>query len=283
MARNYSSTGRNDLQGRWETDRVSRKQVERGRRPGANQAAVLGRPHEGLVQPTPLYAQSGLLSRGKMLPRRLHGFSLAELLVVMAVITILAAFLFPVLATARQRAQRTTCLANLKQIAAAQALYLQDWDERFPHWLQDSPTRPEPMGSYTYWTERLQPYIKSEAVFHDPGFSPAPWPVSGVKLADYSLMTWGPGGKGSWVDPYWCWPGALLTLTLVVRPSETCSVADGYTTTQETQAWSLTRHGLGLNVAFVDGHARWLSAADRRRRESDGSGFTWLFFATADR
>lgn len=222
-------------------------------------------------------------ARGRVESQRPNGFTLMELLVVISIITVLAALLFPVLATVRQQARRTVCLSNVRQIAAAQALYLQDWDERFPHWFQNSPPRPEPLGPYTYWTERLQPYMRSEAILHDPGFSQAPWPVSGLKLADYSLMTWGPGGEGTWGDPYWCWPGPSLTLAQVVRTSGTCSVADGYTTTEETLAWSLTRHGLGLNVAFVDGHARWLSAADRRRRDTDGRGFFWLFFATADR
>jgi prepilin-type processing-associated H-X9-DG protein len=96
-------------------------------------------------------------------------------------------------------------------------------------------------------------------------------------------MTWGPSGKGTWGDPYWCWPGPSLTLAQVMRPTETCGVADGYTSTEETNAWSLTRHGLGLNVAFVDGHVRWLSADDRRRRDTDGRGFYWMFFASADR
>jgi prepilin-type N-terminal cleavage/methylation domain-containing protein/prepilin-type processing-associated H-X9-DG protein len=215
--------------------------------------------------------------------QRSAGFTLIELLVVISIITVLAAILFPVLATVRQQARRTVCLSNLRQIAAAQALYLGDYDERFPDWYQSSPERPAPTGPYTFWTESLQPYMRSEAIFKDPGFSPAPWPVTGVKLADYSLMTWGPGGKGTWGDPYWRWPGRSLTLAQVVRPSGTCIVADGYTTTSETLAWSLTRHGLGLNAAFVDGHARWLSLADRNRRDSDERGYTWLSFATADR
>lgn len=49
-----------------------------------------------------------------------------------AVIAIIAAILFPVVARARESARETTCLSNQKQIAAAVLMYMQDWDERFP-------------------------------------------------------------------------------------------------------------------------------------------------------
>src|SRR6476469_4771747 len=60
------------------------------------------------------------------------GFTLIELLVVIAIIALLAAILFPVFAQAREKARRTSCLANVKQISAAFQMYLQDYDERFP-------------------------------------------------------------------------------------------------------------------------------------------------------
>jgi prepilin-type processing-associated H-X9-DG protein len=50
----------------------------------------------------------------------------------MAVISILAAILFPVFARARENARRTSCLSNLKQLGAAFQLYTQDYDERLP-------------------------------------------------------------------------------------------------------------------------------------------------------
>jgi prepilin-type N-terminal cleavage/methylation domain-containing protein/prepilin-type processing-associated H-X9-DG protein len=52
-----------------------------------------------------------------------RGFSLIELLTVVAIIAVLAAILFPVLQAAKEAAQRSSCLANLSQIGQAIAMY----------------------------------------------------------------------------------------------------------------------------------------------------------------
>jgi prepilin-type N-terminal cleavage/methylation domain-containing protein/prepilin-type processing-associated H-X9-DG protein len=60
------------------------------------------------------------------------GFSLIEILVVIAIIAVLAAIAFPVFGNLRASAQQATCTSNLRTLHQAAMTYAADNDGRFP-------------------------------------------------------------------------------------------------------------------------------------------------------
>src|ERR1017187_4703260 len=58
--------------------------------------------------------------------RKKNGFTLTELLVVIAVIAILAAMLLPALSKSKSRSQTIACLSNLRQLSTCWQLYTGD-------------------------------------------------------------------------------------------------------------------------------------------------------------
>ena len=61
-----------------------------------------------------------------------RAFTLVEILVVIGIIALLAAILFPVFGRARENARRLSCMNNMKQLGLGFQQYLSDNDKRYP-------------------------------------------------------------------------------------------------------------------------------------------------------
>jgi len=107
--------------------------------------------------------------------KRRTAFTLIELLVVIAIIAVLAAILFPVFASAKGAAKRTTAISNVEQIGKALHLYLNDNDDTLPCRFPSLPSWPGfgdiliiTSDSEKGFDALLGPYLKSAAVWFSP-------------------------------------------------------------------------------------------------------------------
>jgi len=100
--------------------------------------------------------------KGNNVIHRYHGFTLIEILIVIAIIGILMAIMFPVLMKAHSVGQRTGCLSNLHQLAIAPMLYSDDHAEQFPN------SNDSFLWTGQHWRQLLDAYVGNRQSFWCP-------------------------------------------------------------------------------------------------------------------
>ncbi len=189
-----------------------------------------------------------------------RAFTLIELVVVLAIVFILAAILFPVFQRGHgDNARLASCQSNLKQIGLGMLQYAQDYDERLPCIASNSvasSTRPfqHPYG----WADGIQPYIKSLGVLQ--------CPTQGIGKP--TLEATQPG----FTDYYFNTNLDKRQQKLIADPANTFLCGEGndghdgsdarYNRNAISQAWLDTekspvrRHLDASNFLFADGHVK---------------------------
>lgn len=92
-----------------------------------------------------------------------HGFTLAELLIVLAIIAVLLGLLLPAVQKARDAAARVTCVSNFRQIGLAAHQY-HDTMGFFPPGMRSPAIRNQPYP-YASWLTMLLPYLDQEPLW----------------------------------------------------------------------------------------------------------------------
>lgn len=191
-----------------------------------------------------------------------NAFTLIELLVVISIIAILIALLFPVFGIAEEKANRTKCQSNLRQIGVGMVQQLGELGEKFPY--RSNPT------SWGEGAQNLLPYVKNvKEVFHCPSNPGNRQPGCKFPNEDYytdyelngylcsapgiyarrrqSMVTDASVTAFAYDYPYGWWrtgPNDYRAHGLLYPTSDT-----GYK----------TRDNEGINCAYLDGHVGWIS------------------------
>lgn len=101
------------------------------------------------------------MSRLPQSTRRYSAFTLVEILVVICIIALLAAILFPVFQRSRESSRRSSCQSNLRQIGLGFEQYKNDFD----NWYPGSVNIFAPSAAVVAWPTKIFPYVRNEQVF----------------------------------------------------------------------------------------------------------------------
>lgn len=216
-----------------------------------------------------------------------NAFTLIELLVVIAIIAILAAVLYPVLLSAKEKANTGKCQAHMKELCAALFAYIDDYGGKMPcmqflSWWKQGDFEVYLYGKYVKNNEIVicpQPYY--DTAHQPPSIRRMAYGYNETlvdPLPNYFYTA--PGSYGRievYGPPRYYMPGRGRMLNDVRTPTRTpaffCTfshhvspdgLARGFGWGADDAVNPLrhpNRHGKGSNYAFLDGHVRFMLPA----------------------
>jgi prepilin-type N-terminal cleavage/methylation domain-containing protein/prepilin-type processing-associated H-X9-DG protein len=218
-------------------------------------------------------------------PRVKSGFTLIEILVVIGIIALLAALMFPVFSRVRENARKTTCASNMKQLSLAFQQYVQD-ATRYPlpgqyqkwnnggHWVTGGKTDTGPQnftnsegglalatdpnndGKYPY-IDNHRAYVEQGALFAYAKQASIYTCPTAPNVADKKLSYSMNCGLAGLAETRIRKPGEII---LLVDEGETLNDGYFYATQDPASTDSLmTRHNGGGNLLFADGHLKFFT------------------------
>jgi len=248
-------------------------------------------------------------------PNQRLAFTLVELLVVVAIIALLAAILFPVFSLARENARRTSCQSNLKQIGLGLLQYSQDNDEmatRDTYGPIYNPYGPSASDRWK-WMDVIYPFVRNTQVFSCPSdtlSSPYVYDQPGVggggtnygsyaiNSTDSGFVGEGPAGNNhdvfiasfvnpsniAWVadgapnDPNWAYRFLVTAFANTPRISNTTPrrLSCLDVGTASYESDIIERHLGTTNVLFCDGHVKAMRENDIIQIDASGSHIPML-------